>query len=247
VHISKLVTCVSEQTAKETIQYYKPKAKPKVVYNGVSIKEFQPASDPIARAELRKSLGASLDDTVLIFVGGEFARKGLVTVLEALKRLNNPHVKLWVFGQDPAIEDYRQTAEQMGIGQNVQFLGFFSDLPKMMRGGDIFVLPTYYEPFGLVVIEAMATGLPVITTRQAGVSELISHCENGFLLKSPDSAQELSQYITVLRNNPEQCRQIGEESLKTAATYTWDRMAEGIYALYCEALGRTPQTTASTS
>lgn len=235
---SKLVICVSKQAAIETEQYYKPKIKPKVVYNGVSITEFHPSQDLHERAMFRRSLGADPQDTVLLFVGGEFARKGLPTVLECLKRARDPHIKLWVSGREPLQHVFEALAQEMGVAQQVQFLGFFPDLSRLMQGADVFVFPSYYDSFGLVITEAMATGLPVITTPQAGVSEIIVHCENGFLLSSPDNAVELLQYVTMLRNNPELCRQVGQEALKTAASYTWDRNAEAIYQHYCELLAR---------
>ncbi|RKZ22993.1 hypothetical protein DRQ23_03945 [bacterium] len=121
----------------------------------------------------------------------------------------------------------------------VFFLGYRKDLDSIMRNADVFVFPTRYEPFSLVILEAMASGLPVITSKPeiCGAAELIEDGVNGFLMRENTDPYELVEIIINLYKNPSLKKRIGENARKTAMKYTWKEMAKRYEKLYMEILG----------
>ena len=98
-----------------------------------------------------------------MFVGYSFRRKGLAQVISAMAEVADEHVELWIAGgDDPA--PYRRLAGDLGVGERVRFLGHRSDVVGLMQAADAFVMPSSYDPFPLVLLEALACGTPVITS-----------------------------------------------------------------------------------
>jgi UDP-glucose:(heptosyl)LPS alpha-1,3-glucosyltransferase len=135
-----------------------------------------------------------------LFVGHNFALKGLKPLLAALAARRQQYrrarpIQLLVCGGDP--EPYRRLAGWLGLADSVHFLGFYPDVNACYWSSDFFVQPTYYDPCSLVVLEALACGLPVITTAQNGASELMADGREGYVLTNPDAQGEL---IAALNN-----------------------------------------------
>ena len=141
----------------------------------------------------RNRLGLEPSDLVGLFVGHNFALKGLRPLLRALGARNRPGarpVHLLVCGGGP-VARYRRMARSLGVDQTVHFLGFHDDIRECFAASDFFVMPSYYDPCSLVVLEALACGLPVITTAKNGASELYGDGREGYILTSPDAQGEL--------------------------------------------------------
>ena len=102
----------------------------------------------------------------------------------------------------------------------------------------MFAFPTYYEPFGMVITEAMASGLPVITSRSAGASEMITEGVNGLLLDQPGDDEELSRKIMLLLSDQALRKNMGERARPAASGYSWSHVAEDTLRLYYRSLGR---------
>src|SRR5581483_7197777 len=151
---------------------------------------------------------------LLLFAGDlRSDRKGLDTVLRALPLV--PSVHLVVVG-DTTASPYPTMVSRLGLGGRVTFLGFRRDMPEMMRAVDLFVFPSRYEACSLVVLEAMASGLPVITTPQAGSSEVITSGTDGMLLTYPNDWEELARCINMLLADRQRSRSIGIAARQTA-------------------------------
>jgi UDP-glucose:(heptosyl)LPS alpha-1,3-glucosyltransferase len=151
-----------------------------VIPNGVDLDRYHP---PTAgeRAHARAQFRLKDEDRVALFVGHEFARKGLEYAISAL--LHAPTVLLLVAGGNTqAIDSARAHAESIGVAHRVLFMGPRSDLPVFFAASDLFVLPSAYEANALVVLEALAAGLPVIATRVGYAPEVIVDGVNGFLV-----------------------------------------------------------------
>jgi UDP-glucose:(heptosyl)LPS alpha-1,3-glucosyltransferase len=133
----------------------------------------------------RKSLGLGVDQTMYLFVGQDFRRKGLATAIRALGKLNDPHAVLYVLGHGD-VEAYSDVALKAGVVGRVLFAGRVNDVARFMTAGDVFVLPTRYEPFGMVVVEAMLMGVPPIVSGVAGASEVIDDGRTGYVVANPD-------------------------------------------------------------
>ena len=213
---SKILIAVSETIKQELINIGINENKIKVVLNGVDIDEFK----PISQERNQFSLPENVD--LALFVG-EFKtnRKNLDTVLKAL--VNVPSLHLAVVG---SIEDspYPQLAKQLELEERVHFLGYRSDIAKIMQAVDFFVFPSRYEPFGMVVSEAMASGLPVITTAVSGVAAIITP-ECGIVLPDSEDILALTNAMLRLTNNFELRKQMGQVARAIAEQHSWTSKA----------------------
>ena len=154
-----------------------------VVYNGVDLEHFRPA-ETVRQA----------DTTRLLFVGQDFRRKGLSAVIDALAML--PECALRVVGRDNSAP-YRAQAGKLGLGERVEFLGATGGIREIYQDADLFVFPTLYDPFANVCLEALACGLPVLTTTTNGASEIITDGKEGYVIdgETPDTARLIAQKV----------------------------------------------------
>uniref|UniRef100_A0A7C2P257 Glycosyltransferase family 1 protein n=1 Tax=Schlesneria paludicola TaxID=360056 RepID=A0A7C2P257_9PLAN len=163
------------------------------VPNGVDLSVFTP-DDGEDRERVRRELGLSSDQPLLVFAAMDFRRKGLDSLLQALGRIERREAHLVVLGNGD-IAGYRRRAAQCGVAARVSFLGRQSEMRRYYRAGDLFVLPTIYEPFPNVNLEAMACGLPVITTATAGGADIVEDQVNGLLIPNAWAVEELADGI----------------------------------------------------
>ena len=229
------ISANSKQTQRDLVHFYGcDPAKIAVIYNGVDADRFTPDNARF-RAEVRARYGIAEDALVVLFVG-EYRRKGLATVIEALGRLRNPRLHLLAVGRGDAAQ-YQALAAHAGIGGSSTFAPPARSIEQVFGASDIFAFPTYYEPFGMVITEAMASGLPVITSRRAGASELIEDGVSGLLLDQPEDAVELAAKITLLAGDRTRREDMGRQGRPAASCVTWDDVADDTLALYARSLG----------
>ena len=151
-----------------------------VIPNGVDLDHFRPPSFQ-ERRDARASFHLDEEDRVVLFIGHEFERKGLAFAIDAL--VHAPTVLLLVVGgRVNTLADARAHAEQAGVADRVLFVGVRTDLALMFAASDIFVLPSAYESHGLVILEALASGVPVVATRVGCAPDVVEDGVNGFLI-----------------------------------------------------------------
>jgi len=168
----------------EIVQYFQyPEAKIRVVHNGVP--PF--TAPPDARVHTRASLGLKEDDFAILFAGSGWSRKGLRFAIEALKmaKLENAFLLIAGRGNPHALPKCGQA----------RFLGPVKDMPPLLAAADAFILPTIYDPFSNACLEALAAGLPVITTAQNGFSEIIESGVEGEIVDQPNDIPALAGAI----------------------------------------------------
>jgi UDP-glucose:(heptosyl)LPS alpha-1,3-glucosyltransferase len=170
-----------------------PEEKIRTIYNGVDTSVFHPGVRA-RRCEIREELGVSCDEPLLVFASMDFEGKGLRSILNAMKALRHRDARLLVLGTGP-VRRFSRIAGQLGVAERVIFPGRRSDIEFCYGAGDLFLLPTAYEPFPNVNLEAMACGLPVVTTETAGGADVIEHGANGYLVARMDSVGELTECI----------------------------------------------------
>lgn len=157
-----------------------------VIPNGVDVERFSPG-DAAGRAAVRGELGIADDATVAVFIGHEFERKGLHLAIEALRTA--PVVVLLVIGgTDEMITRAGAQARRAGVAERVVFAGERPDPVPLLRASDVLVLPSAYEANALVVLEALACGVPVVSTRVGFAPDIVVDGENGFLVERDASA-----------------------------------------------------------
>jgi glycosyltransferase involved in cell wall biosynthesis len=182
------------------------------------------------------------DHFLLLFTGrldGPGQQKGLDVLLEALPAISRRHpVQLHIAGAGPGLEYFQKMVRRLKIEPNVRFLGFteYPTLADLYHQADLFVLPTRRESFGLVLAEAMAAGLPVVSTSIGAVPEVVSHGENGVLIP-PDDPEACAEAVNALLDDPVRMREMGRKGRERAVHYfTWEKVAERVAHCYREIL-----------
>jgi UDP-glucose:(heptosyl)LPS alpha-1,3-glucosyltransferase len=190
----KRVIANSRMVARDiAARYGVPERDIEVVYNGVDLERFHPR-ERAAGAELRRTLGLDESSTVYLFLGSGFRRKGLERTLRAFRTVVDakPHARLLVAGEDSTRALHERLARALGLEAHVRYLGKRSDAPVCFGASDVHVLPTWYDSFGFTVLEALASGVPVITTDAAGASELVDDGVHGAVLRGTATTEELA-------------------------------------------------------
>ncbi|HET7341756.1 MAG TPA: glycosyltransferase family 4 protein, partial [Methylomirabilota bacterium] len=168
------IAAISRLGAREIADLYRvPADRLSVVYNGVDLERFHPDNRARHRDDARSEVGLPADVWLALFAGSGFERKGLATALEALARLDDRAARLLVIGKGD-VRAYQRLADSLGIGPRVTWLGPRPDIERWYASADALVLPTRYEPFGNVHLEALASGLPIVTSTRAGGAEVLS-------------------------------------------------------------------------
>ena len=216
--------------------YELPEEKICVIYNGIDIKAFDLSERDRVRIACRDKLNIK-NETALLFVGSGFERKGLKFLIEALgilKRNGCEGIKLIIVGKGN-ITKYQDMALECGVEMDVQFVGPVKDVKGYYFAADIFVLPSIYEPFSNACLEAMASGLPVIASKTSGVSEIITHDKDGFVINHPINAQEIAHYIHLLLEE-EKRGQMGTAARQKAELYSFEANVEKTLRIYQKVL-----------
>ncbi|MEO7715361.1 MAG: glycosyltransferase family 4 protein [Capsulimonas sp.] len=220
---SQSVVAVSDGIRRELIGIGVPAERIKVIYNGVDLQEFHPGTED------RAALGLPQDTPLALFAGDiRSPRKNLDTVLKAL--VHAPGVHLAIGGKTDG-SPYPQLAKDLGVDDRAHFLGFRRDVAKLMRAVDFFVFPSRYEACSLAILEAMASGLPVVTASTAGATDLITP-DLGVVLEDPNDERALAAVIADLAADPIRRRAMAAASRASAENYGWDSMAQSYLDLY---------------
>jgi UDP-glucose:(heptosyl)LPS alpha-1,3-glucosyltransferase len=162
-----------------------------VVPNPFDPERFNPGRRDGHRHQVRHELGIGDDEVALMLIANELHRKGLAQTLEAMARAGNDALTLHVVGK-AGLGPFRPLIERLGLAGRVHYHGPSDDVGWQLAGADLMVLPTQYEPFGLVIIEALASGVPVVTSRLAGASEAVRPGRTGLILEDPYDVEELA-------------------------------------------------------
>ena len=182
-----------------------------------------------------------IPDPFVLFVGRLASNKGLLDLLEAFALLarRDRTAQLVLIGEDGGMRaSLSDRARELGLGARLHLLGHVGD-PQLVdsayRGARVFVLPSEYEAFGLVLLEALAQGAPVVATRVGGIPEVLGEDERAGMLVEPGSAEVLAEQIGRLWDDPTLGRQLGEYGRRTIVPrYSWDALADRLDALYRE-------------
>jgi UDP-glucose:(heptosyl)LPS alpha-1,3-glucosyltransferase len=229
----RAVICNSHRVKSEIQRYFAvPEHKLHVIYNGVDVQAFSPELKR-HRAPLRKQFSIPQDAALFLFVGSGFERKGVRMVLEAMAQLPL-NAYLIVVGKDKRIKKFLHQAKALKIEDRVRFVGVQSDVKPFYGAADALVLPTLYDPFPNVVLEAMAAGLPVITSIQCGAAELIEHGRNGYVCDALDTPALIESMRSLMNAGIQ--KRLADEAHSTVPSLNQEAMREKLLGLYRELL-----------
>jgi len=228
----KKIICNSEMVKRDIIRCFQvPEEKFAVIYNAIDSQRFQPSTEATRHAT-RKQLHIPDEACALIYVGSGFERKGLRAAIEALANSNR---YLIVVGQDKQLSRYQQLANQLNCLDRIRFVGVQQDVISFYHAADALILPTLYDPFPNVVLEAMACGLPVITSFGCGGAEFITDGQEGFVCDALD-IRGLNQAVNTIPPLSLDSR-MGEAARRKIEPYGPQRLAQSLTSLYQQVLG----------
>ncbi|SNY66873.1 glycosyltransferase family 4 protein [Enterobacter sp. CC120223-11] len=228
----KAVICNAEMVKQEIIEDFAvdPK-KIHVIYNSIDASRFVPA-DSMQKLALREQLGIPANAVALCFVGSGFERKGLAAAINAIAGTDR---YLIVVGQDKAEKQYQALARSVGCEDRIRFCGMQKETLPFYQAADGLLLPTLYDPFPNVILEAMACGLPVITSRTCGGAEFIEQGTNGFVCDALDISRlrEAVMAIPALEYD----NKMGMAARHKVMDATPERLSSQLITLYHTLLG----------
>jgi len=185
----RAVICNSHMVAEEISRFYGvDRSKLQVIYNGVDTERFHPSLAATHRAALRRKLGVAQAAPLLLYVGSGFERKGVPQLLDAFAALPRQDAVLLLVGADRRLAAARRLAGRLGLGERVRFTGGVQDVRPYYGAADGFVLPTLYDPCPNAALEALACGLPIVTSQQCGAREWVRAGANGQVVDALDVA-----------------------------------------------------------
>ncbi len=227
--------CVSEAVRRFSIELGGlPAEKLLVIPNGVALERFRYA-EPVSRTELH----CSDPEFLILFAGRLDPQKGVLTLphLAETLRPKFPRVRWLIAGEGPLRAELEQQIQDRSLTETVQLLGSRSDIPELMKTADLFVFPSRWEGMPNVILEAMAAGLPIVSTAVEGIEDLIEDGVSGAIVPIGDDA-ELAARIEQLIEQPETRERYAIEASRAVEQCpTWDAVAERYQELYRELLG----------
>lgn len=235
----KKYIAISHSIKKELMRHFEiPSENIKIIYHGVDNEYFTPVTGnqqaQQKRQEIRKSLGIADNDFILLHVGALNARKGLFQsfkVLSHLKKNDINNVKLLAVGQGDQ-KVLKNLGEQHDVADRIILAPHSKDIRNYYWSADCFFFPTFYEPFGLVILEAMASGLPVVASDLAGGSELIKNGENGILFDPNARVNDIANALLPILKDENYRNELAQRGRETSLMHSWEKVGREYQKFY---------------
>jgi glycosyltransferase involved in cell wall biosynthesis len=245
VHPRAQLILIARKTQQDLDRFYGPHDSLPIVYMGIDHATFNPQVRLARRKDVRRELAIGDAHFVLLLVGNDWRKKGLWTLLDALPRIADLPALLLVAGDDEK-HPYEAAIEKRGLRDRVRFLPSRRDVAFYYAAADVYVGPSLEDTFAQPPAEAMACGLPVITTATNGTAEIITDGSDGLILRDPADSKTLADQIRLLYENPALRQKLGETAARTAEKYTWDQNGRQFREIFAAVLRRKEKTPAPT-
>lgn len=239
-----VMLCLSEYVRRSVRgRFMLPEELLPVLYNGIELRTFDPKRRPDAGVEVRANLAIPHDAVVALIVAQDFHRKGLDTAIQSLARVADARLRLVVVGRDFAAP-YEKLANKLGAEKRVTFAGPAKDPYAFYRAADFFVLPTRHDPCSLVALEALAMGLPVITSAANGAGELLTHGLDGMIVPDPNDVPRLTEAMKAMLDDRRRAN-MSQAALMLRPRLSYDAHVTELLNIYQKAVDRKRRPTAA--
>jgi UDP-glucose:(heptosyl)LPS alpha-1,3-glucosyltransferase len=218
-------------------RYSIPSSKIRVIYPGYDPRQFSPSARASARQELRRSMGVTSEEILIgLVTSGDFVKRGVKTFVSTIASLpanTRKRMKALIVGREKRVDVLREECRRLGIADRVIFKESIPDVQNYYYAMDLMVYPAFFEEFGQVVQEAAACGVPVLTSKMVGASELFQGLAKSYL---PDRAvaDEFAKRLDELIAHPDRLKPWGEAARESVQQNTWDRNCELTLQCYDE-------------
>ena len=195
---------------------------------GLDLSRFESARK---EASLREEFGLGEETRIVFSVGELNQNKNHRVILEALAHLDDPHIHYFLAGDGPLREELEALARSLGIAENVHFLGYRRDIPSLLKNADVYAFPSLREGLGMASIEAMAAGLPLVTSDRHGINDYSEHGKTGFKY-APHDARGFAEGIRTLLDDEAMREEMGEYNKAVSARFTIDASMARMKEIY---------------
>ena len=227
----RAVICISRMVRDDIQRFFGVAAeKLHVIYNGIDATDFSPKLRELHREDLCVRLGIPFSATIFLYVGSGFDRKGVRQLLTAFEKLHDDNTYLVIVGKDKKQRAFERQAVSLGVMSRVRFAGAQRDVRPFYGAADVFVLPTLYEPLSNAVLEALASGVPVITSNRCGAAELITQGESGYVCDPLDIGAIIAHMQALL--DPVHRARASLAATRSVQHLTLEKMSEQYVQLY---------------
>lgn len=229
----RVIACSRSMHAELQRIFQVPRDKIDVIPNGVSLK---PSDAERAEIQAVRRHYANDHERLVFFVGRLVFEKGVDILLRALPHVlaSHPHTIVVIAGRGPERDALAALAHDLGVASRVRFAGYISDEERntLYQAADVAVFPSRYEPFGIVALEAMALGAPLVASGSGGLAEVVEHRQTG-LLFHPGDPRSLAEQLIAALDSPSLCRAMSHRALQVVTErYSWRRIAQQTLEVY---------------
>ena len=196
-----------------------------VIPTGVNLDKFKRGKD------IRKNLGIDKKEFVIVYAGLIVPRKGIDIMLKILKKSIHINVRMLLVGEGPNKKYYIELAKRFGVIDKISFIGWRKDIPDIFRSADLLFLPSRGEGLPGVIMEAMASELPVVASNIPCIPDLVENGKNGFLCKMND-VECFKEKILKLVHNKRLAKKMGKNGLEKIKSFDWDKIIQNYIELY---------------
>jgi UDP-glucose:(heptosyl)LPS alpha-1,3-glucosyltransferase len=228
------VLAISELVRQQILDRYQlPPRDIETLHPGVDLERFAP--DPAAREQTRRALGVGRDAPLIAFLGSDYRRKGVATLLAALARLPSAHAFVIGSERPERRARFEAQAQAAGLAGRVHWLGVQPDPPRWLAAADLMLFPTRFDAFGSAVLEALACGVPAVVSRRAGVAELVAEGETGSVLDAFDDGEAWAVAARPFLD-PARRAELRARARASAERHPWRQHAQRVLEVYRELL-----------
>jgi glycosyltransferase involved in cell wall biosynthesis len=226
-----LLAVTSRKMERDLERCFNRNGRMPLVYYGVDLEQMNPARRESLREEARRDLQLPEGAFAILLIGNDWKKKGLRCLIEAVGSLGNTDLRILVVGHDESFS-HRDVLQRSGLENRMTILPIVQQVEKYYAAADMYAGPSLEDSFAMPPLEAMACGLPVVVSRQAGVSELVTHGVDGFVLEDPTDSRQLAELIQRIYASADFRRSMGARAEATARQYTWQRNAEDMKKVF---------------